>query len=501
MRLPRTSVVPLEDTRYNASEYENQPQLQSYQWPLFYIGLVLNDFIMVGLGFRAAYFVRFELSIPVFKLNVVPSVSYYNSLVFFLIPFWLLLFVVMGLYSRQNLLGGTQEYSLIFTATTIGILAVVVVGFLGPAFIIARGWLVASWFLVFFFPCLGRFFLRRVVYSLRVKGLFLSPTIIVGANEESRVLAEQLHDGRLSGLHLLGFVDDHQPIGSHVYGGLTTLGSIDGLQALVKRWGVKELIVTSSAMTRENILDVFTRFGMTDGVTVRLSSGLYEIVTTGLQVKDLGGVPLVRVNKVRLTGMDEVLKNLIDYGITLPSILLLSPIYLLIALAVKLDSPGPIIHRRRVMGVNGKQFDAFKFRTMYVNGDEILAKYPDLQDELERTHKLKEDPRITRVGKVLRKFSLDELPQLFNVVRHEMSLVGPRMISPQEVNEYNQWGMNLLTIRPGITGLWQVSGRSDVTYDERVRLDMYYIRNWTVWLDIQLLLRTIPAVVFGKGAY
>jgi lipopolysaccharide/colanic/teichoic acid biosynthesis glycosyltransferase len=153
------------------------------------------------------------------------------------------------------------------------------------------------------------------------------------------------------------------------------------------------------------------------------------------------------------------------------------------------------------MGVNGRQFDAFKFRTMRINGDEILAARPELKAELARTHKLRDDPRITRVGRLLRKFSLDELPQLLNVLKREMSLVGPRMISPAEMEKYNHWGINLLTVKPGITGLWQVSGRSDVSYEERVRLDMHYIRNWTIWLDLQILLQTIPVVVNGRGAY
>ena len=151
--------------------------------------------------------------------------------------------------------------------------------------------------------------------------------------------------------------------------------------------------------------------------------------------------------------------------------------------------------------MNGSQFDAFKFRTMRSDGDDILAARPELQAELAQFHKLKDDPRVTRTGKWLRRFSLDELPQLFNVLFGQMSLVGPRMISPEEISNYNQWDINLLTIRPGLTGLWQVSGRSDVTYDERVRLDMYYIRNWSIWLDLQLLLQTIPAVFYGHGAY
>ena len=138
---------------------------------------------------------------------------------------------------------------------------------------------------------------------------------------------------------------------------------------------------------------------------------------------------------------------------------------------------------------------------MRTNGDEILKSHPGLNKELAENYKLKKDPRITRVGRYLRKFSLDELPQLFNVLRGEMSVVGPRMITLSEIDKYKQWNINLLTVRPGITGLWQVSGRSDISYEERVQLDMYYIRNWTIWLDLQLLLRTIPAVIKGRGAY
>jgi lipopolysaccharide/colanic/teichoic acid biosynthesis glycosyltransferase len=207
------------------------------------------------------------------------------------------------------------------------------------------------------------------------------------------------------------------------------------------------------------------------------------------------------VNKVRLTGLDVAMKTLLDYGLTAPRLIALSPLVLALALWVKFDSPGPIIYRRRVLGAGAREFDAFKFRTMHVNGDEILAQYPHLQEELRRNHKLKNDPRTTRVGRFLRKTSLDELPQLFNVLLGQMSLVGPRMISPPELEEYGKWGTNLLTVKPGITGLWQVSGRSDVSYEERVRLDMEYIRNYSVWLDLQILFQTLPAILRGRGAY
>jgi lipopolysaccharide/colanic/teichoic acid biosynthesis glycosyltransferase len=198
---------------------------------------------------------------------------------------------------------------------------------------------------------------------------------------------------------------------------------------------------------------------------------------------------------------NRYLKALVDYLIVIPVLLVTWPVFLILAIAVKLDSPGPIIHRRRVLGRDGRIFDALKFRTMFVNGDEILACHPKLRAELDKNYKLKCDPRVTRVGKLMRKFSLDELPQLFNVVAQEMSLIGPRIITPDEVVKYGRWGRTLVTVMPGLTGLWQVSGRSDTSYDERVKLDMDYINSWSVWLDIKILFKTIPAVMKGDGAY
>lgn len=195
------------------------------------------------------------------------------------------------------------------------------------------------------------------------------------------------------------------------------------------------------------------------------------------------------------------LKRLVDYALVIPALILLWPLFLGLALAVKFDSPGPIIYRRRVLGRDGRVFDAFKFRTMFVNGNEILAQHPALKAELDRNYKLKDDPRVTRVGSMLRKFSLDELPQLFNVLFQDMSLIGPRIIAPEEIEKYGANGPDLLTVMPGLTGLWQVSGRSNTSYDDRVKLDMHYVHNWSVWLDIQILFKTFPAVMKGEGAY
>jgi lipopolysaccharide/colanic/teichoic acid biosynthesis glycosyltransferase len=173
----------------------------------------------------------------------------------------------------------------------------------------------------------------------------------------------------------------------------------------------------------------------------------------------------------------------------------------IIGVAIKIDSRGPVIYLRRVVGVGGKTFNAFKFRTMYTDADERLNRDPELRRQFEENYKLQNDPRVTRVGRFLRAFSLDELPQLANVLLGQMSLVGPRMITEPERARYGKWSMNLVTVKPGLTGLWQVSGRSDVSYDERVKLDMHYIRNYTIWSDIHLLYQTVPAVLKKRGAY
>jgi lipopolysaccharide/colanic/teichoic acid biosynthesis glycosyltransferase len=209
----------------------------------------------------------------------------------------------------------------------------------------------------------------------------------------------------------------------------------------------------------------------------------------------------IQSEKMMATRYNRAVKLALDYAVALPGLLLIAPLFILLAILVKLDSPGPIFHRRRVLGQDGRVFDAFKFRTMYVNGDEILARYPKLRQELNKNYKLKCDPRVTRVGTFLRKFSLDELPQLLNVLARDMSLIGPRIIAPDEIKNYGQHGLTLMQVMPGLTGLWQVSGRSDTTYDERIALDMHYITKWSVWLDIKILLRTVPAVMKGDGAY
>jgi exopolysaccharide biosynthesis polyprenyl glycosylphosphotransferase len=472
------------------------------QWRLYITGLILSDAAMTFLAFWLAYCLRFEWFVQYFNSPAMVSFENYRFLLYTTPLLWLVIFVGNGLYVKENLLGGTREYSRVLRSANAGFLVIVLAGFLEPTLIIARGWLLLTWGISFLFVFGARFGLRRYVYGLRKRGYFLAPAVIVGANEEGRWLAEQLLRWETSGLHIVGFVDKKEPITSALFHGLPCLGSVEKLDEIIEHYNIGEVILASSAFsTRDYLLDIFRTYGVSEKVNIRMSSGLYEILTTGLTINEFAYVPLVYVNKVRLDRVDNVLKFFLDYLLAIVSLILLAPFLLLIALCIKISSPGPVLHRRRVMGLNGKQFYALKFRTMVINGDEVLDQHPELKRELAMNHKLKKDPRVTRIGAILRRYSLDELPQLFNVLRREMSMVGPRMISPEEAIMYKQFVMNLLTVLPGITGLWQVSGRSDISYEERVRLDMVYVRNWSIWLDLQLLFQTLPVVLRAKGAY
>src|SRR5215216_6037115 len=474
----------------------------SVQWRLYISSLLVSDAVMTFLAFWLAYYLRFEWFVQYFDSPAIIPFEQYRLLLYTMPILWLVIFATNGLYVKELLLGGTREYSRVLRSASAGFLIIVLAGFLQPTLIFARGWLFLTWGFSFFFVAGVRFGLRRYVYSLRKRGYFLTPAVIVGANQEGRWLAEQLLHWETSGLHVVGFVDKKEPTTSALFHGLPCLGSVEKLGEIIEQYTIGEIVLSSSAFsTRDYLIDIFRTYGVSEKVNIRMSSGLYEILTTGLTINEIAYVPLVYVNKVRLDRVDNVLKFIFDYLLAIMSLIILAPFFLLIGFCIKVSSPGPVLYRRLVMGLNGKQFYALKFRTMVTNGDEILDQHPELKRELELNHKLKNDPRIIPIGAFLRKYSLDELPQLINVLKRDMSLVGPRMISPEEAPMYKQFDMNLFTVLPGITGLWQVSGRSDITYEDRVLMDMYYVRNWSLWLDLQLLFQTIPAVLKARGAY
>ena len=474
--------------------------LQLVRRILLIVSLIFVDLIMIFLGFQLAYLIRFETGLPWFFYHEVAPINFYRNLIFIFAPLWIVVFWIFGLYQFKNLFSGMREYAHAFNACTLGVVLIIILTFLDPEIDVARAWLILSWLLVSFCVIFGRFIFRRFIQWIRRRGYFMTTVLIIGANQEGQAIAHQLKDNSKAGIQIVGFVDDRFSSKGDPIMGIPVLGSVNTVTHLVKTHNIQEVIVASTAISRKSLLTLFQSLDNIN-TPLRLSSGLYELITTGVEVQEFGNVPLLSINRVRLTGADMVMKRALDIVGSICGLLLLLPVMIIIGIAIKLDSQGPIFYKRRVVGVNGKPFYAYKFRSMCINADERIKQDSTLYRQFQANYKLKDDPRVTRVGQFLRDKSLDELPQLINVFFGQMSLVGPRMITAPELDRYGKWGLNLGTVKPGMTGLWQVSGRSDVGYEERVRLDMHYIRNYSIWFDLYLLWLTVPAVLKKRGAY
>jgi exopolysaccharide biosynthesis polyprenyl glycosylphosphotransferase len=460
--------------------------------------LLIADIIAVSGGLLLAYAIRFPLNPGLFYVPPTPSFGKYIEIAVLLVPLWVLLFACYCLYETELLFSGTAEYGKIVSACTMGIVAVIGFSFFLDTSVltISRGWLLITWLMVIGAAGFERFVMRRVVYALRARGQLQRRTLIIGTTAEALILAEQVV-GRSSGMEIVGFVAT--PAASGNIPPDAVIGQVEALNELIEAYKIDDVVLVPSALTHTDVLNI-VRALAPHQVTVRLSPGLYEVLTTGVRVADVNGVPLVTMNRFRIVGVDAFLKRTLDCVVAVAALLALSPLMLLCMLLVRCDSPGPIIYRRGVVGQGGRCFGAFKFRTMVADADRVLQENPALYAIWQRDGKLERDPRITRIGSLLRRTSIDELPQLVNVLRGEMSLVGPRMITLAELDQFGSWRHNLLTVKPGMTGPWQVRGRSTLSYAERVTLDMDYIRNYSIWDDIRLLAQTLPAVVRGRGA-
>jgi exopolysaccharide biosynthesis polyprenyl glycosylphosphotransferase len=460
--------------------------------------LVALDTLCIGLSMAAAYATRFQFLAYYHTF----STALYRRLALVGIPLWLVIFTFHRLYNPDYLFGGAQEYANIFSACTFGVAALGLYGLLDRSFdvTVSRGWLVIIWFFSVASISLTRFGYRRLIYLLRKRGNFIQRAIIVGTNEEGRAVANQLAATPTAGVQVLGFVEPTDS-GEKEIGGLPVITGLRRLYNIIRSLEIDDLIVIPTALHREELLEIYRDLGLNNGARICLSSGLYELFTNSMQVREVGFIPLVSLNRTRITGAGALIKTAFDYVASFLGIVLLGPLFVAVAVLIRRDSPGAIIHRRRVVGLNGRRFDAYKFRTMIPDADSYLESNPELKRQWEEDGKIDNDPRITRIGRFLRRYSIDELPQLFNVLRGEMSLVGPRMITPDELKHFKRWRHNLMTVKPGLTGLWQVSGRADLSYPERVRLDMHYIRNYTIWVDLRILFSTARAVLSGRGAF
>lgn len=332
----------------------------------------------------------------------------------------------------------------------------------------------------------------------RPDGIRPASLLIVGASESGRLLAEQVMSHHEPVIKLIGFVDDTPAIGLSLPSPI--VGSADELPRLITEHEVDLVVIALPESRAREIESLVYRI---EGLPVRiyLVPDMLKIHLINADVERFGDIFVIGIREPVIRGHVRVAKRLLDLVLSVVALVLGWPLLLAIWVAIRLDSPGPAVFSAKRVGENGKIFKMLKFRTMYVRAADVLAPASTADEEGNPIFKVKDDPRVTRVGRWLRRTSLDELPQLLNVVKGEMSLVGPRPEQPFITEEYDHWQWQRLSVPPGMTGWWQVSGRSDLPMHLNTHYDLYYVRNWSIVLDLRILLKTIGVVLWGKGAY
>lgn len=346
-----------------------------------------------------------------------------------------------------------------------------------------------------------RFVARKNLHRRQRAGRDIRQVIVVGSAYAAADLAAMLTHEPHCGMKVIGVCVPRADVSRAHDAGLTVLGDLDQVPELAETYGADAVAVTSGDATRHNYLRELAWALESARAELLVHPGLIEVAGPRMHIRPYVGLPLLHVEQPHFTGWRRIVKRAFDVAATSLGLLVISPVMLAIALAVKLGDRGPVIFRQTRVGLDGTSFTMFKFRSMHVDAEERVTELRAKNPEMGTLFKLADDPRITRVGRLLRKYSLDELPQLFNVLRGSMSLVGPRPPLQSEVDSYEPHARRRLLVTPGLTGLWQVSGRSLLSWEESVRLDLRYVENWTLTLDLLILWKTAYAVAAKRGAF
>jgi exopolysaccharide biosynthesis polyprenyl glycosylphosphotransferase len=460
------------------------------------------DAALVFASFAIAYYMRYGLQLirPVFDPNQAPFQPYLPYTAIFAAMLYIN-YRASGLYKSNRGRSYWDELYAVINGVTNSTVVLLGLYFVFQPLVFSR--LMALYAAITCIILLATVrALRRIVRAyLRTKGYGIQRTLIIGAGDVSMAVMRIMLARKELGYLPIGYVDDDPTRASTDLGRVRGLGGLKNLGKTIQNNGIDTAIITLPWSEHDRIIDLI-QVCRRAKVEVRVVPDLFQLNMRQVQVENLDGIPLLGVTgDAVLLGHQRLLKRAIDVGI----ILLLSPIlivlFLLVALAIRLESEGPILYTQKRIGLNGKEFNIFKFRSMIVNADEMRAQLVKDSGEDPRHPKIKNDPRITTVGRFIRATSMDELPNIINVLRGQMSLVGPRPPTPDEVLLYEPWHMQRLQTLPGLTGLWQVNGRSDVPFDEMCLLDIYYIENWSVGMDAQILMMTVPRVLLRHGAY
>jgi exopolysaccharide biosynthesis polyprenyl glycosylphosphotransferase len=401
-------------------------------------------------------------------------------------------------YERRHLYVGTDEYQRVIRAG-LWLTAGAAIGSYALEIPLARGWLLVTFPVATLAGLVGRFALRKRLHRARARGERLRRVVAVGPELAVLDLASRLSRDRFHGLEVVGACQP--PTRSGGAAGQPGPGTVDAVAAAVEAARADTVIVLGCPELDGLALRRLAWRLERDDIDLILASSLIDVAGDRTTIRPVDGLPMLHVEHPRLAGGARLVKEVVDRAGAAVLLALSLPVLLVVAVAVRLGSPGPVLFRQVRVGKDGQEFVMFKFRTMYLDAEARLAELRHLNEHDGVLFKIRNDPRVTRAGRWLRRLSLDELPQLANVLRGQMSLVGPRPPLPEEVAGYPDDARRRLAVKPGMTGLWQVSGRSDLSWDEAVRLDLRYVENWSLSLDLVIMLRTLAAVCRTSGAY
>lgn len=477
------------------------------QYPTYKFVLAGFDYLLLLGAWVAAVAVRFY-EVPVGDLLSRPLVRTQAALVIVYSLVFILIFQHFSLYKLNLFMSFAEQLIAIFKSLLFGLIGLVIITFVFRRLDFVESRIVLGLFVLFSLAgmMLFRTLIFRPLFALASqKRIIRRKVLIVGKDRTARMVAAQIGLTDTHGFDVVGFVNDRTPVGERVFEDLMNIGSLSDLDQLVATNEIKEVIIAESDVTHSHLLEIIDTAQSTTA-NVRLVSELYNIIPEKVLLEKYLGVPIVKMPQNYDNALFGIYKRIFDVVITVIGLVIMAIPMAIVALLIKLTSKGPVLYNQTRIGKDCKPFKFYKFRTMYEGTNdsahrEFVSDLIAAREASGEVKKITNDPRVTPAGRFLRATSLDELPQLFNVLKGDMSLVGPRPCMPYELDQYEEWHRRRLAVMPGCTGLWQVAGRSAVDFNDMVILDLFYIDNMSPLFDVRIILRTLPVMLLAKGGH
>ncbi len=418
---------------------------------------------------------------------------------YFVLPVWYILFRINGMYESRRLDTVPRVAWTAMWSVGEGITLLILISYFLRITEISRLFVVFFGVINVVLVVLVRIVLKESLHNLRAKGYNFRRILIVGTGNRARSVAKKLHAHREWGMVVYGFLSQTPEEVGKQLDEARVIGSLQDLQEVISTNPIDEVHIALPLLNLDTITSML-EICEEQGIRTRVMMDLYSPTISQVHLEDFRGTPMLTFTASPMETWEMVLKETIDRVGSFSMILLLFPLFLFLSLCIKVTSKGPIFFVQERVGLHKRRFLIYKFRTMVQNAEELRESLEEQNELSGPVFKIKDDPRCTFVGRLLRKTSLDELPQLINVLKGEMSFVGPRPPLPSEITQYEPWQYRRLSMKPGISGLWQVSGRNELDFEKWMKLDLQYIDNWSLKLDFIIILRTLPAVLLGRGA-